>query len=139
MPELSKLRDASDLGVVLSAAALNGAAATRTVALLLGKRFTRMTVQTTYTYSAATSVSITPTVSIDGGSTYASKTSELITSGAAALSVYVQTLTGTASFVIVTTYDVEGCDYLKLVYAGGGAPAAGDLITARAIGTLVVQ
>ncbi len=139
MPPPSKLLDATDFVAILSAAALNGAAGTRTATLDLGKRFTRVTVSIRYTYSAATSVTITPTTSIDGGTSYDNYTSELISSGAAALSAYTETLTGTASFQIKRGYDVEGCDYLKLVFSGGGSPGAGDLITARAVGTLVAQ
>lgn len=135
----SKLLDAENFGAVLSAAALNGAAATRTATIDLQKKYTRITVSTAYTYSAATSVTITPTTSIDGGTTYDSYTSEAITSGAAALSAYTETLTGTASFTIKRTYDVEGCDKLKLVYSAGGSPGAGDLITVKAVGTMVGQ
>jgi hypothetical protein len=135
----SKLKDAVDFGAILSAAALNGAAGTRTATLTLDKRFTRVTVVTAYTYSAATSVTITPSVSIDGGTTYGSITSESITSGSAELSPYTEVETGTASWTYARTYDVEGVDKLKLIYSGGGSPGAGDLITARAVGTLVTQ
>ena len=138
MPKPSRLIDAEKFAV-LTAAALNGAVGTRTATITLNQRFTRFTVVTAYTYSAATSVSITPSYSIDGGSTFGSETSESVTSGAAALSVYVETLTGTASFTIRRTYDVEGCDAIKLIYAGGGSPDGSDLITATAIGTLVTQ
>jgi hypothetical protein len=134
----SKLLDAVDFGAVLSAVALNGAAGTRTAIITLDKRFARVTVVTNYTRSSGTDVSITPSYSIDDGSTYGSETSEAITSGAAALSVYVETLTGTASFVIRRTYDVEGCDKLKLIYASTAA-GAGDLITVNAVGSLVTQ
>jgi hypothetical protein len=135
----SRLHDAVDFGAILSAVALNGAAGTRTATLTLDKRFTRCTVVDDYTYSAATSVTITPTVSIDGGTTYGNITSESISSGAAEQSSYVVTETGTASWTQRHSYDVEGCDKLKLVYAGGGTPGAGDLITAKAVCSLVTQ
>lgn len=138
----SKLLDAVELPP-LTAAALNGAAGTRTVTWTLDKRFTRVTVSIRYTYSAATSVSITPKTSIDGGVSYDSITAESldITSGVATatLGTYIETLTGTASFQIKRTYDVEGCDSMTLLFAGGGSPGAGDLITAKAVASLVTQ
>jgi hypothetical protein len=143
----SQLRDCVDFGAVLTAAALNGAAGTRTATIQLDRRFTRVTVSTRYTYSAATSVTITPTTSTDdlpsASATFDSITAESIAIAAgvatATLGTYVETLTGTASFTLKRTYDVEGCTWLKLVYSGGGSPGAGDLITAKAIGTLVTQ
>lgn len=139
MPQLSKLRDADDFGNVLNAIALNGSAATRTAEINLGKRFTRITLVLNYTYSAATSVTLTPTKSIDGGTTYASYTSKAITSGTAAVSAYTEVVTGTASFIYETTFDVEGVDKFKIVMSGGGSPGAGDLLTVKAVGTLVLQ
>lgn len=139
MSQPSKLRDAEDFGAILTAVALNGAAGTRTAIITLNKRFARVTLVQSYTYSAATSVTLTPSKSIDGGTVYASYTSKAITAGAAAVSPYTEVATGTASWIYETTLDVEGVDAIKLVYSAGGSPGAGDLLTVRAVATLVAQ
>lgn len=139
MPAPSKLHDADDFGAILSAVALNASSGTRTAIVTLNKRFTRITVVTDYTYSAATSVTWTPSKSIDGGTKYGSYTSKSVSSGTAAVSLYTETLTGTASFTTETTFDVEGVDKFKLVMSGGGSPGAGDLVTVNAVATLVTQ
>jgi hypothetical protein len=139
MPAKSKLIDAEDFGAVLSAVALNGAAATRTAEITLNKRFTRITLTQAYTYSAATSVTLTPSKSIDGGTTYGQYTSKSISDGVATVSAYTEVVTGTSSWAYETTLDVEGVDKLKIVYSGGGTPGAGDLLTVKATGTLVSQ
>lgn len=131
--------DAADFGNVLSAVALNGAVGTLTAVITLSKKWTRVTLAQSYTYSAATSVTLTPTKSLDNGTTYVNYTSKAITAGTAAVSKYVETTTGTASWGYETTLDVEGIDKLKLVYSAGGSPGAGDLLTVYAVATLVSQ
>ena len=124
---------------VLEAVALNAAAATRTYTVSAGALtdapsdgFAKLVVVIDYTYSAATTVTVTPTCSLDGGSTYASETSTSIAAGAGTVSVYSDTYTtGGANAVLRLVYDVSGCTHYKLVF-GGASAGAGDLVDVQA-------
>jgi hypothetical protein len=94
--------------------------------------FEKLVVVIDYTYSAATTVTVTPTCSVDGGSTYASETSTAISAGAGTVSVYSDTYTtGAANAVLRLVYDVSGCTNYKLVFDGASA-GAGDLVDVQA-------
>lgn len=123
---------------LLEAVALNGAAATRTVTLSLAdlnhanRGFEKVVVVIDYTYGAATAVTVTPTLSIDGGTTYGSETSTSISSGTGTVSVYSDSYTtGAANALLRLSYDVAGCTHLKLVIAGTGANGS-DLVDVQA-------
>jgi hypothetical protein len=119
---------------VLSAVALNASAGARTLEITnLKKRFRRIYLFVNYTYSAATSVTLTPTASPDG-TNYYGYGSTLVDTGVGAVSgPYVDTKTGTSSWDLVFEYNVSARDSFKCVFSGGGAPGAGDLITVRAV------
>lgn len=127
---------------MLEAVALNASAGTRTLTLPLSTNFSRGTDGPTYakvklvinyTYSAATTVVVTYTSSIDGGTTYGSETSTAIAAGAGTVSVYTDTYTtGSANAIIKLSYDVAGCTHAKFVFSGASA-GAGDLINVQAV------
>lgn len=126
-----------DRGAVLSGVALNAAAATRTATILrLDKRYSRIILTIDYTYSAATTVTVTPSASpntTSGGTTYGRKTSTAIASGAGTVSLYADTYTtSAASATFELEYDCSGRDAMKFVFGGAGA-GAGDLITVYAV------
>jgi len=117
---------------VLSAVALNVTAASRT-ALFNVRGYSTLGCSINYTYSAATSVVVTPSVSRDNGSTYAVITQNNSGGTLGALAAYADTLTGTSSANISVTYDTRTVDVVKLVFSGGGSPGAGDLITVSCV------
>ena len=120
---------------VLTAVALNAAAATRTVTIVTGKLFSGLLVDVRYTYSAATTVTVTPTCTHDG-TNYVSMTTASISGGARTLSVLADTYTtGGASAALGVSYDVSACQAVKLVF-GGASAGAGDLVTVRAFGVV---
>lgn len=121
---------------VLEAVALNASAATRTITTQVGTLgqggngdgFAKLLVVIDYTYSAATTVTVLPSCSQDGGSTYGQETSTAIASGAGTVSAYSDTYTtGAASKILRLGYDVSGCTHYKLVFGGASADAS-DLV-----------
>jgi hypothetical protein len=124
---------------LLAAVALNASAATRTITvpvaqarLSTGDGYSRLIVGVDFTYAAATTVTLTPTCSLDGGTTYFSVTSTAITAGAGAVSLYVDTYTtSAASAKFSVGYDVGACTHFKIVF-GGASAGAGDLVDIQA-------
>lgn len=109
---------------LLDGIACNAAAAARTITLPLGSTMARAEVFVYFTYAAATSVSFTPTCSMDSGTTYANYTSRSCSSGTCTVSEMVDSnSTGGADFDVKLVYDTAACDNFKLVIActGGGA------------------
>ncbi len=128
---------------LLEAVALTAAAGSRTITRQLasadgggdglGDGWAQIKITIDYTYSAATAVTVTPSCSLDGGNTYGRETSTSISSGTGTISLYTDSYTtGGASAVLNLAYDVSGCTHVKLVFAGTGSPAAGDLIDVQA-------
>jgi hypothetical protein len=124
---------------LLEGVALNATAALRTITVPIaqakaatGEGYEKLVVVVDFTYNAATTVVLTPTCSIDGGSTYASETSTAITAGAGSVSIYADTYTtGAASAVFRVVYDVAGCTHYKIVFSGASAGAS-DLVDVQA-------
>lgn len=116
---------------MLSGAALNAAAASRTMTLTVDGNWAKLRLAVAYTYSAATSVTLTPTCSLDG-TNYDSYSTRGCSSGACEVHTMTDVVTGTANFNKIFEYDIKGCDFFKVVFSGGGSPGAGDLITTRA-------
>jgi uncharacterized protein with beta-barrel porin domain len=124
---------------VLEGVALNATAATRTLTVQVSDvrktakdGYRKLIVVVKHTYSAATTLTATPTCSMDGGTTYASETSTSISAGAGTVSVYSDTYTtGAANSVLRLVYDVSGCTNYKVLF-GGASGGAGDLINVQA-------
>jgi hypothetical protein len=118
----------------LDAVAASAAAAARTIELTVRGQ-ARLVLKVDFTRSAGTAVVLTPTYSLDDGTTYASITSTTISSGAGALDVYTDTRTTSSSGIFGVAYDVRGYDKFKVLFAvtGGGA---GDLLTVYATGAV---
>lgn len=120
---------------MLNAVALNGAAGTRTLTLdtgSIGDGYGRLLVVLDYTYGAATAVTVTPSCSSDGGTTYGQETSTSIASGTGTVSAYSDSYTtGAANKTLRLKYDVTGCDHYKLIFAGTGANGS-DLVNVQA-------
>lgn len=120
-------------GAVLGGVALNASAATRTATVTgLGKKYSRLIWQVDYTYSAATTVTLTCSGSTNEAASYGVKTSTSVSAGAGTVSAYVDTYTtGGASNNLLIEYDVAGLDAFKCVF-GGASAGAGDLVTVYA-------
>ena len=125
------LTQADPITSVLSAVGLDGAAATRTVTMSVGSNYAKIRLRVAYTYSAATSVTLTPTCSLDG-TNFSSYTTRSCSGGACEMAPLTDVETGTSSFDYIYEYDVRGCQKFKVVFSGGGSPGAGDLITTQA-------
>lgn len=123
----------------IESVALNATAALRTLTVEVaqvkrttGDGYEKLVVVVDFTWAAASTVVLTPTCSIDGGSTYASETSTSIAAGAGTVSPYADTYTtGGASAVFRVVYDVSGCTHYKIVFSGASAGAT-DLIDVQA-------
>lgn len=124
---------------LLEAVALNATAATRTITVPIsqvqsraGEGFEKLVVGVEFTYAAASTVVLTPTCSMDGGSTYFSETSTAIAAGAGTVSLYTDTYTtGGASASFRLVYDVSSCTHYKIVFSGASAGAT-DLVDVQA-------
>lgn len=115
---------------MLSAVPLNASAATRTITLTTQKNWAKLRVRVAYTYSAATSVTLTPTCSLDG-TNYTAPVTRVCTAGSCEAAPHTDIENGTANFDLMWDYDVRGCANFKIVFSGG-SPGAGDLITTQA-------
>ncbi len=127
---------AQNIQHVLNQCALNGLEATRTITLnVKGMEFVRLAY--VFTKDAATSLTFTPSLSFDNGTTYCPITAKAVSAGTATVSPYVDSRTVSASENgVLDWYDVRGADKLKVVIAGGGVPTASDKIDVFGIGVL---
>jgi hypothetical protein len=126
----------NNFGAQLSGIALNASSATRTTTLTLNGQFASVVYQIDYTYSAATTVTMTCTNSLNGGSTYGGITitdlnAGTITKASAALTY----TTGSASAVLVVELGAHGVDHQKCVF-GGASAGSGDLVTVTPVGVV---
>ncbi len=102
--------------------ALDGVAATasdgsRTVTLDV-RGMARVVFVIEYTRGGAgTAVTLTPSVSLDEGTTYGRLTSTSVAAGAGTVSAYTDTYTSSATGTICVSYDVRGYDYFKVIFA----------------------
>lgn len=142
LPAQHHYRNAASVNAsnLLEGVALNAAEAARTITLDLcsvpagrnGGCWETVRLSVFYTYSAATTVVVTPWCSQDG-TNYARETSRSISSGASAVYPFADTEThGGADIDFSSVYDVRGCVKYKFVLSGGGSPGAGDLVDAQA-------
>lgn len=119
-------------GVKLDAVAATASEANRTFTIDCSDE-TSIDVAIDYTYSAGTSISLTPTGDIGDG-TYRNITSRAISAGAGTLSLFADTIEPAASSLGFTaTYDVSRAKNFKLVVAVANGDGS-DLITAKATG-----
>lgn len=124
-------KTSADSANMLSGVALNASEGTRTLELVTSKNWSRVKLEILYTYSAATTLTIAPTFSLDG--TYASETSGVTADGIRTLSQLTDTYTTNgASANLIVSYDVSGMQSVKFVFGGAGA-GAGDLVTVQAV------
>jgi hypothetical protein len=125
---------------LLEGVALNASAALRTITVPIaqvkaagGDGFDKLVVAVEFTWAAASTVVLTPTLSIDGGSTYVADTNTVFTAGAGAIAARVDTYTtGGASATFRSTFDVPGCTHYKIVFSGASGGAT-DLIDVQAV------
>ena len=117
---------------VLNAKPLNGTATSLTM-LFNVRGYSTLGCSINYTYAAATSVVVTPSVSRDNGSTYAVITQNNSGGTLGALAAYTDTLTGTSSANFSISYDTRTVDWVKLILSGGGSPTSGDLVTVECV------
>lgn len=130
-------------GVVLNNVALNAAAATRTTSSIPTIGFSTLTLGYAFTFAAATSVNITyceGSLDTDLASPTWYKIPVATSISAAGLTNY-ETYSANASddgtnlaanYNGSFTISVIGHRYVRCVFAGGGTPGAGDLLTVRA-------
>lgn len=130
----TRVSGSEDRFKILDAVAASASAGARTAELKVAG-YARLVLAVDFTRSAGTAVVITPTYSLDGGTTYASFTSEAVAAGAATVSPYVVTRTVSLSDIFGHALDVRGMDRVKLLFAvtGGGAS---DLLTVYATGAV---
>jgi len=115
---------------LLSSVALNASSSARTVTVNTnGYKNVTLCFQTTR--AAYTSVSVTPTCSVDGGTTYSSIPSTFVDSGVGTNTAYSDTINSSVSFNMCLIYDINSCDKMKFVFAGTGAGSS-DTVTAQA-------
>ncbi len=116
---------------VLSAKALNGAAATLTFTMDV-EGYSQLNIQVDHTFSAATAFTVTCSGSLNGGSTYARMTATSISGGTGTVSKYLDSYaTGSASTNIILEYRVHGYDKVQCVLDDTGADGS-DLVTVYA-------
>ena len=118
---------------MLSGVALNAAAGSRTITINVRRSWAKLRLGVAYTYSAATSVTLTPSCLYEASGTAYALSTRNCTSGACELAPQTDVETGTASWTREIEYDVRGCHQFKVVFSGGGSPGAGDLITTEAV------
>lgn len=112
---------------MLEGVALNAAAGTRTITLATSRRWPTLKVNVFYTYSAAGTVTMVTSCSIDG-TNYATVQSGSIAAGVRTLSDLTDTkTTGAASHNFQVQVGVKGCESVQLLLGGAGA-GAGDLV-----------
>jgi hypothetical protein len=129
---------------LLENVALNAAEALRTVTLPLGRArpelapgYDLVRIKVALVQSAATTVVVTPSCSLDNGVTYAAFPAKACTGGACSLQAEVDTYTlsggelGADFASFMQEYDVRGCSMLKLVFSGASG-GANDLISVQA-------
>jgi hypothetical protein len=119
---------------VLNAVALNAAAASRTFVLTVAG-LSKVTIQVDLTRDAATDLSLTCSVSLNGGSSYAQLHSTSVAAGVGTMSAYSDVKAGTASVNVPFEYDVRTYDKIRCTVAGTSGGAA-DLVTVYAIGAV---
>jgi hypothetical protein len=126
----------ADRYLVLNAVAASAGASSRTIEIDTSGGWERLVLQIEYTQSAGSAVVVTPTYSLDGGTTYCQLTSTSVAAGAGTVSDYVDTHASGASENFGLAYDVAGYDKFKIVFSvtGGGAS---DLLSVLA--TLVAS
>lgn len=123
---------------LLDGVALNATAATRTITLLTADGvqadnapgYTKLRVQVDYTWTAASTVTLTPTCSQDG-TNYAAPTTRSCSSGTCTLYPQVDSRPVTASENFTVEYDIRGCRSFKVLF-GGASAGASDLVTVMA-------
>lgn len=118
----------------LSAVAMNGDAATRTITLDT-RNMAKVILKCVFTRSSGTDVQIAPYGSLDGGTTYGNITQSDISTGTGAIYAFtdVRTTSSTENFCV--EYDVRGYDFMKYVFASTSA-GAGDTLTVYAVGVV---
>lgn len=107
----------------LAAIALNATAATRTVRARVAG-LSEILVSVVLTQSAATNVTIAPSLSQDGGTTYARATTQSVAADGTitvAPATYTRAVSGSENFAV--SIAVAGADYVELVFAGASAGA----------------
>ena len=124
----------------LSGAVVTGAAAQRTLTLdVRGLNRVRMAGVYTQAGAGLTGFTATPSVSYDGGTTYQQVRSESLSAGVGTMSLYSKaaaiTATGNVDF---GDFEVTGATHLKTVFAGAGAPNAGDTLSVSTVGIVDV-
>ena len=125
------------LGVQLTGVALNAAAATRTITVTPAQQWGRVLLTVNYTYSAATTVTITPTCTDNTALTKGSVVAGTLSAGVITdVALSRSWTTGAASANFQWSFDVAGQASCAFVLSGASA-GAGDLVTVSA--SLVVQ
>lgn len=107
---------------------MNASEAGRTVTQELDGRASKICVTVFHTNSAATALTVTPSVTYDG-TNYASITSQSISGGASTVSPLVQTFAVSGNDEFATSFEVEGAYGIKLVFGStsGGASDSIDV------------
>ncbi len=113
----------------LEGVALNATEATRTVTVELGGRWDKLRLALFLSRTAATSVVVTPSVSLDG-TNFAPMTSRSISGGASTVSELVETKSVSGDDEFHLEYDVKGLESVKFVLSGASAGGS-DLIDAQ--------
>lgn len=98
---------------LLDGVALNAAAASRTLTLDLKKQYSKLLVVVNLTRSAATDLSVTPSLSLDGV-VYA----QFVLNSAGTLTNYAPVKAVSGNDVIPFEFDVRGLESIKMVFAG---------------------
>ena len=124
--------DPSLAAAVLTASPLNGVAGVRTFKLKV-QGYSTVGCNINYTYGAATSVTLTPSISRDNGSSYGPMTTNNSNGTLGANAAYTDTYTGTSSVNWPVSYDVRTMDWLQIVVSGGGSPTSSDVVTVSCI------
>lgn len=119
---------------VLDDVALNAAAGTRTYTALLKKAYTKLTVLVFYTWATGTTVTITPSVSIDG-TRFAPMQTRACAAGVCTLNPWVDTKNVTASIDFTAEFDVSGAEQFELVFGGAGVGGS-DLVDVHVFATV---
>ena len=106
--------------------------ANRTATVVVDKKYSKIRYGVQFTWSSALTVTIAPTCSYDGGSTYYSMTTKACALGVCTLYARSDVRNVTASEDFEAEYGTRGCTHMQFL-TGGTNLAAGDIVTTQAV------